>query len=142
MRSYRLYIPTPFLLLFVAILAGLPIVALVLTGAAVLGRLEGPPWEFLLLCTVIMVFIAYMFLRIPFEIRIRDDGMLEFRSLFGRTSLSPSEVISVKARGSQLGFADLRSSTRTIPLITQMDGFHEFLSTLKSLNPSVELRGC
>ncbi len=89
-----------------------------------------------------MGFVAYMWLRIPFEIKIHDDNTVEFRSVLRRTTVSPGEIISVKAKPYALGFLDLRHSKGTVHLISQIGGFHDFISTLKSLNPSVEVKGC
>jgi len=87
-------------------------------------------------------FMGYLFLRIPYEIQIRDDRIIEFRSVLRRTAITPEGILSIRAKRSQMGFADVRTSAGRIRLITQMDGFHEFLSRLKSLNPAVEIKGC
>jgi hypothetical protein len=55
---------------------------------------ECPPWEFLIAWEGMMLFVAYMCLRIPFEIKVHDSSRIEIRSVLRRLTLSPCEVIS------------------------------------------------
>jgi hypothetical protein len=80
--------------------------------------------------------------RIPFEIKVRDDAMIEFRSVLGRTTISPGAIKSVRAKSYALGFIDVVHGGGTVHLLSQMDGFHDFIATLKSLNPAVQIQGC
>ncbi len=67
-------------------------------------------------------FVAYFYLRVPFEIGVHDDHLIEFRSLFRRTRLAPSEIVSVKARRCALGYIDVLHARGTVHLVSQMDG--------------------
>ena len=81
-------------------------------------------------------------MRYPFEIKVRDDNFIEFRSLFRRIALSPNEIKAVRAKRYALGFVDIIHEKGKVHLLNQMDGFHDFISTLKSLNPSIKIQGC
>jgi hypothetical protein len=65
----------------------------------VFGKLgsEGPPvWIFVILL-IFAVLNGYMWLRFPFEIKLRDDTTVEFRSVFRRITVSPVDIKSVRA---------------------------------------------
>jgi hypothetical protein len=144
MKLYRLYFAKPLLVFYFLILGAwvLAGVAGILFGA--FGKLgsEGPPvWIFVILL-VFAVLNGYMWLRFPFEIKLRDDTTVEFRSVFRRITVSPVDIKSVRAKPYALGFVDVVHQGGTIHLLSQMDGFHEFIATLKSLNPAIRIQGC
>jgi len=144
MKLYKLYLGKPLLIFYVVMLAVFVSVGVVGIVVGAIGKLssEGPPvWVFVILLGFAL-FNAYMWLRFPFEIKLRDDSIIEFRSVFRRTTISPMEVKSVRAKPYALGFVDVVHQGGTVHLLNQMDGFHDFISTLKSLNPSVKIQGC
>ena len=144
MKLYKLYLGKPLLIFYLVVLAVLVSVGIVGIVVGAIGKLgsEGPPvWIFVILLGFAL-FNAYMWLSFPFEIKVRDDSFIEFRSVFRRTTISPMEVKSVRAKPYALGFVDVVHQGGTVHLLNQMDGFHDFLSTLKSLNPSVKIQGC
>ncbi len=144
MKLYKLYLGKPLLVFYLAMLAVFVSIGVVGIVVGAIGKLssEGPPvWVFVILLGFAL-FNAYMWLRFPFEIKVRDDSIIEFRSVFRRTTISPMEVKSVRAKPYALGFVDVVHQGGTVHLLNQMDGFHDFISTLKSLNPSVKIQGC
>jgi membrane protein implicated in regulation of membrane protease activity len=144
MKLYKLYLAKPLLIFYLLILTAWMFAGIIgiVVGAAGKFAPEGPPaWSFLVLL-VVAVFTAYMWLRIPFEIKMRDDGLIEFRSVLRRTTISPMEIKSVRAKLYALGFVDVVHRTGTVHLLSQMDGFHDFISTVKSLNPELRIVGC
>jgi len=144
MKLYKLYLGKPLLIFYLVVLAVLVSVGIVGIVVGAIGKVgsEGPPvWVFVILLGFAL-FNAYMWLRFPFEIKVRDDSFIEFRSVFRRTTISPMEVKSVRAKPYALGFVDVVHQGGTVHLLNQMDGFHDFISTLKSLNPSVKIQGC
>jgi len=144
MKLYKLYLGKPLLIFYLVMLAVFVSVGVVGIVVGAIGKLssEGPPvWVFVILVGFAL-FNAYMWLRFPFEIKVRDDSIIEFRSVFRRTTISPMEVKSVRAKRYALGFVDVVHQGGTVHLLNQMDGFHDFISTLKSLNPSVKIQGC
>ena len=144
MKLYKLYLAKSLLIFYLVMLAVFVSVGVVGIVVGAIGKLssEGPPvWVFVILLGFAL-FNAYMWLRFPFEIKVRDDSIIEFRSVFRRTTISPMEVKSVRAKPYALGFVDVVHQGGTVHLLNQIDGFHDFISTLKSLNPSVKIQGC
>ena len=138
MKVYKLYIAKPLLVFYLLMFSTFPLAGII----GIVLRPDGPPvWVFVIVLGI-GLFQAYMWLRFPFEIRVRDDNMIEFRSIFRRVSLSPSQIKTVRAKRYALGFVDVIHERGKVHLINQMEGFHEFLTSLKSLNPAVEVQGC
>jgi len=105
MKTYKLYLAKPLLILYlfmfsVWVLAG--VVGIIAAASGMLGS-DGPPgWVFVIVLGF-GLFNSYMWLRIPFEIKILDDTTIEFRSLFRKTAVSPVEIKSVRAKRYALG---------------------------------------
>jgi hypothetical protein len=144
MKVYKLYIAKP-LLIFYLIMFGFwtiaPVIGIIVDATGKMGS-DGPPiWIFLIwLC--FGCFLSYMWLRVPFEIRVRDDSTIEFRSMFRTTVVSPREIKSVRAKRYSVGLVDVAHQRGAVHLLNQMDGFHDFIATIKSINPAVEIKGC
>jgi hypothetical protein len=88
MKLYRLYLAKPLLVFYVVVLAtwvGAGVVGIVVGAFGKFGP-DGPPaWIFVIIIGFALL-NAYMWLRFPFEIKVRDDNMVEFRSIFRRWS--------------------------------------------------------
>jgi hypothetical protein len=78
----------------------------------------------------------------PFEIKIHDDATIPFHSLLRTTAVSPAEIKSARAKRYALGLVDVLQARGAVHLVNQMHGFHDFLSTSKSLNPATKIEGC
>lgn len=144
MRIYKLYIAKPLLVFYLVMLSALVLAGVVGIVVTAFGKLDpnGPPvWVFIMVFAFAL-FNAYMWLRFPFEIKIRDDNLIEFRSIFRRVIISPGTIQAVRAKRYALGFVDVVHEKGKVHLLNHIDGFHEFLTTLKSLNPAVKVQGC
>jgi len=138
MKVHKLYLAKPLLVFYLLMFSMFPLAGII----GIVLRPDGPPvWVFVIVLGI-GLFQAYMWLRFPFEISVRDDNMIEFRSIFRRVTLSPSQIKTVRAKRYALGFVDVIHERGKVHLINQMEGFHEFLTSLKSLNPAVEVQGC
>jgi hypothetical protein len=144
MKLYKLYLTKPLLVFYLLMLAAWVLAGVIGTIYGVVGGFgsNGPPAVAFLVMLVVALFTAYMWLRIPFEITVRDDSVIEFRSVLRRVVISPIEIKSVRAKPYALGFIDVVHSGGTVHLLSQMDGFHEFIATLKLSNPAVRVHGC
>ncbi|SRR6266567_3916364 len=144
MKLYRLYLAKPLLVFYLLIVAAWIFAAVVGIIVASVGGFgsDGPPAVAFLVMLVVALFTAYMWLRIPFEIGVRDDAIIEFRGVLRRVTIPAIEIKSVRAKRYALGFIDVVHEGGTVHLLSQMDGFHEFIATLKSLNPAVQIQGC
>ncbi len=144
MKVYKLYLAKPLLTFYLLMLSAWVIAGVVGIVVGVFGKL-GPDWPPAWAFTLILgfgLFNAYMWLRFPFEIKVRDDNVIEFRSIFRRIAISPNEIKAVRAKRYALGCVDVIHERGKVHLLNHMDGFHDFLATLKSLNPAVKIQGC
>ncbi len=144
MKLYKLYFAKPLLIFYLLVFAAWVLAGVIGTIYGAVGGFgsDGPPaWAFLIIL-VGALFNAYMWLRIPFEIKVRDDSIIEFRSVLRRVAISAIEITSVRAKPYALGLIDVVYVGGKVHLLSQMDGFHEFITILKSLNPAVQIQGC
>jgi hypothetical protein len=144
MKLYKLYLAKPLLAFYLVMLAAWVFAGAVGIIVGAIGKFgpDGPPAWIFVIWFCVALFVAYMWLRIPFEIEIHDDNMVEFRSVFRRTISSPLEIKSIRAKPYALGFVDVVHQKGRVHLLSQMDGFHDFISTIKLLNPAVKIEGC
>lgn len=144
MKHYRLYLSKLLLAFYFSFFAIFILVALLGIAIGVAGKIgaDGPPtWAFALALAFVL-FAAYMWLRFPYEIVVRDDASVEFKSIFRKTTTSLSEIVSVQAKRNAIGFVDVVHTKGTVHLLNQMDGFHDFVATIKAANPAVTIKGC
>ncbi len=99
---------------------------------------NNPPLLFDIFWFLGLVGMWYITLQYPFEITIRDDKTIEFRSVIRKIIVMPIEIQSIKA--SYPGFASVKLTKKSFHLINHFDGFHEFLTTVKSLNPNIIIK--
>jgi hypothetical protein len=144
MKLYRLYLAKPLLVFYLVMFTAWILAGVVGTIVGMLGKLGpgGPPVFLFVIWAGAASLFSYFWLRIPFEIRICDDTSIKFRSLLRTTIISPAEIQSVRAKPYELGFVDVVHQRGTVHLISQMDGFHDFISTIKSMNPMIKVEGC
>lgn len=143
MRLYRLYIAKPLLIFYLFIFAAFILGSIVGIIIGILRRFapDGPPvWIFVIVLGV-AIGNAYYWLRFPFEIKQKDDNSLEFRAVFRRTTISPSEIVSIRAKRYSFGFVDIVHHEGTLHVLNQIDGFHELVFWIKSISPTVVIKG-
>jgi hypothetical protein len=141
MRVYKLVKPVRYLLWgLLVFLAGIGVVV----GVQGLAAAGAPPdlKGIALLWLGIVLWIGYVYLRIPFEITLKDDNLLEFKSVLKTTAVAPGDIVAIKGTPLSLGFINVKHRGGTIRLICQMTGLYELIYTVKSLNPAVEIKGC
>jgi hypothetical protein len=144
MKVYKLYIAKPLLVFYLLMFGAWVLAGIVGILVAALGKFgsDGPPvWAFVFVLGFALI-NGYMWLRFPFEIRIRDDNVIEFRSIFRRVAISPNQIEAVRAKRYALGFVDVVHEGGKVHLLNHIDGFHDFIATVKSLNPAVKIQGC
>ncbi len=78
----------------------------------------------------------YQILSVPIEVRVHDDGSVEFRGVIGSRSIRPEEIERMKkvARGIYIEYRE-----GTFNLYGNMEGIEELLDYLKEANPGLEL---
>ena len=138
-KVYRLYLPGPLKFILFPMLVGITLLGVLM----IVGVFRDPQTPlFGLIWLAVVGALWWRVLTIPHRIEVRSDGSFTFVSLLRRIPISPQSVRSIKPAGSRLGFFVLEHAGGRITLLGQFDGFHEFLSALRSSNPGVELRGC
>ena len=103
---------------------------------------DAPQWFFGIFWLAIVCWLWYVILSLPHTIAVHADDQIEFVSIIRRKRFLPLEIKSIKPEASQFGFLVVQTNRGKVRLLNQFDGFHDFLTNLKSKNPSVELRGC
>lgn len=86
----------------------------------------------------ILAWVWYSYLKVPFRITIHDDTSIEFFSIVRRTIISPGQIESLKNWGALIR---IKYKGGKLMIFYQMDGLHDFITTVKSVNPSIELKG-
>ena len=105
----------------------------------IFGReVDNPPLFLDIIWFLGLVVMWYKILQYPFEITIRDDKTIEFRSVIRKIIVTPIEIQSIKA--TYPGFASVKLTKKSFYLINHFDGFYEFLTTVKSLNPNIVIK--
>ena len=115
---------------------------IILIGPALFRNWAGPPWFVGFFFLAILGVNALWVLWIPHKIMLHQDRTVEFTSVFRNRRVPVPEIVSIKPEGTTPGFLVVRTERSKIRLLAQFDGFHDFLTRLKSLNSAVELRGC
>jgi hypothetical protein len=116
---------------------------IVFLSGVVLPAKGPPPPRFIgIVWLGVLVLNGYWVFSIPHSILVTETGAIEFRSLLRRWLVTPMEIESIKPQATHVGFLTVRTVHGKIRLLNQFDDFHEFLSNLKQMNPSVEFRGC
>jgi len=89
-----------------------------------------------------LVWIWYVYARIPVAITWRDEGVLEFKSLIATTAVPVEDLIAIKATPLYWGFIKITYNGGSLRLLCQITGLYELLGAVKAANPRVEITGC
>lgn len=141
-ETYSLYLPTGYKLLILAYLA-FPLLFVLLLPLLVIGEENAPPVLVIVVGPMlIMAWLWYYVLSTPYRIVFAPDGSITFISFLRKKEVNASEIVSIKPAFNYIGFLFVRSSRGKVRLLNQFDRFHEFIGKLRSMNPTVRIRGC
>jgi hypothetical protein len=141
--TYKLYLPPSVKIMLSVMVVAFASVGISLVFLPALFRnWTGPPWFVGLFFLAILGGNAIWVLRLPHKIMFHQDGTIELISVLTRRSVLARDVVSIKPEGTTSGFMVVRTARSKFRLYAQFDGFHDFLTRLKAVNPTVELRGC
>jgi apolipoprotein N-acyltransferase len=89
-----------------------------------------------------LAFIGYWLWATPIEIRIEDDRIVVFRSLWRSVPVPVADIESVEGTRWDFSgqYATVRHSSGKVRMLTVYDNFHDFLSTLQRINPAIQIR--
>lgn len=141
-RIYTLYL-TPYSRLSIAFAAVFPILFAILILSGLFGPSvpDAPPRVVGLVLIPIAASVWYPILYFPRRIVVTGDARIEFVSHLRRRQIDARDIRSIAPHPYALGILVLRHQSGKIWLINQFDGFHEFLTLVKSKNPSIRTRG-
>ncbi len=77
----------------------------------------------------------YQILRVPIEVRVHDDGALEFRGVIGSRKIQPKQIERLRrvGRGIYIEYPE-----GTFNLYGNMEGIDELLAYMTNANPNLE----
>jgi hypothetical protein len=101
-----------------------------------------PAQPFLILWAGMLVWIWYIYARIPVAITWRDEGVLEFKSLIGTSAVPVEDLIAIKATPLSWGMIRITYRGGSLRLLCQITGRYELIGAVKAANPRVEITGC
>jgi len=97
----------------------------------------------LLLLALMIVFGWIFYVRLPkmpTEIGVADDGWIEFRNGRGARQVHVASIRSI-GRGIGRGTVRVRHGGGKLRLPNRVRNFYDFLATVKTMNPAIEIRG-
>ena len=89
----------------------------------------------------ILSLIALLGRRTARRVRFLPGSRVELSGPGRTIVVDASDLLSLKASAFGLGAAVLRYRNGKLPVITQIDGWHEIVAELKQLNPKMQIRG-
>ncbi|MFO0951999.1 MAG: hypothetical protein U0835_12780 [Isosphaeraceae bacterium] len=139
MKTYR--VPRPFLWFQSLAKLGLTSLAAYAYIYAVTHPTPMPARVGLLLALLLFGWVFYVRLpKMPTEIDLTDDGWVRFRGRRGQMRVHVASIRSI-GRGVGRRTVRLRYNGGRMLLPNRFVAFYDFLSTVKRLNPAVEIRG-
>ena len=139
MKSYR--VSRPFLWLTSATKFTLTAAAAVLYVVAVSNPTPLAPRLLLLAAMIFLGWLFYVRLpKMPTEIDLTSDGWVAFR---GRRGTKQVHVANIKSIGRGLGrrSARVRHGEGSLTVPGRIREFYDFLASVKTMNPAIEIRG-
>ncbi len=141
--AYKLYLPPSLqIILLIIHVVFVSVGAIIVIGPALFRNWTGPPWFVGFLFLAIIGGNALWVLGIPHKITFHQDETVEFTSVLRSRTIPLPEIVSIKPEGTISGFLVVRTEGSKIGLLAQFDGFHDFVTRLKAVNPLAELRRC
>ncbi len=107
------------------------------TLLAALGALFAEPRLFFLLLLLVLLWSWYQTLKSPVRVRIRDDGVVEFRTLVGSFAVGPDQMRQVVQVGRRYW---LQYGRGWLYLYGNMEGLQDLLAELRAANPALEVK--
>ncbi len=141
-KTYNLYISWGAKIASFVPVGVFTLVAILLISGVLQDSKGGPPRLIGFFFLFGAVGFFYFVSSTPYKIRVSGSFEIEFISLIRTRRVTSVDIISIKPYGSQFGFLSIKTNQGKIKIANQFDGFHEFITNLKSVNPSIELRGC
>lgn len=88
---------------------------------------------------VLLAWLWWVYLKIPFIISFQDDHTLEFKSLVQEVILSPQDIVAIRERCLIPGFFQVTHSTGKLMLTNRMTDIPGLIALIKEENPAVRI---
>jgi hypothetical protein len=88
---------------------------------------------------LILAWLWWVYLKIPFIISFQDDHTLEFKSLVQEVILSPQDIVAIRERCLIPGFFQVTHRAGKLRLTTQMTDIPGLIALIKEENPAVHI---
>jgi len=86
-----------------------------------------------------MIFGVYKQVTMPHTIEFMETGDIRFAGTFRTLIIAPTEITMIRTYTGP--FVQMKHTKGSLLMLHQFTGFHEFLTELKQVNPSVVMRG-
>jgi hypothetical protein len=142
MKVYKHYRPrdSRFPLILLAVLGIGAIAGLVWSTASDFGG--APPFPVFLVALLVIGINLWMIGRNAVEIRLQDDGYVEFVAPFRTTRIAALNILSIAPSATMKGAVFiLKHRDGKVTFDPKLDGMHELITELKRQNPVIELHG-
>jgi len=85
---------------------------------------------------------VYLF-DMPHKVTLRDDGHLEFLSVFRRRGVPAASILSVKVSPLYPTYLKFRTAQKkSLVMINHVDGLHELVGRIRKASPGLKTKGC
>jgi hypothetical protein len=139
MKTYR--VSRPFVWLMAGSKVALTGLAAVLYGMAVTHPTPLPLRLLLLAGLAGFGWLYYVRLpKMPTEIAVTPDGWVDFKGRKGTHRVHVASIRSI-GRGLRRGTVRVRHAGGKLRMPNRFGAFYDFLSTVKGMNPAIEIRG-
>ena len=108
-----------------------------MTALTVLGAFYAEPQLFFVAFLLVLAWRWSQLVKTPVEVREREDGVIEFRGVIGRTELRVDQIEKVLRVGR--GYW-LEHGGGSLNLYGNMEGIEDFLAHLRAANPELEVK--
>ncbi len=100
---------------------------------------EAPPGWFIVIWLGAVAVGVYKQATMPYGIAILDSGLVRFLGAFRTSEVAAADIRSVASLGGS--FIQVKHVGGRIMMLNQITGLHEFLTELKRVNPTVQIKG-
>ncbi len=102
---------------------------------------EKIPWiPFLPVSLIGAWFFVSEVMCVPYEVTVRDEHSISFRSILWEKVADPRDISSVRQGYFQRNYLTVRFQGSTVNLSMRMGDLDGFLTTLKNLNPHIQIK--
>ena len=97
---------------------------------------------FFIVWSIVVIWVVTFILRMPKSIEYDPvSKKMVFISIFNRKEIKASSVLMVKSTLFTNGYIKIFHDSGKIIMINNIDGFHELINEIKTVNPNIDTKG-